>query len=74
MKRLFLLTGEGREKLDSDRLEIYYHHDPSGTSLQNIKHWLQMKSVESNLHIFNVFGKIFFISSFHKIYFAFKTL
>ena len=46
IKKENYFAGESlRGEFDSNRLEIYLKHDPSGTSFQNLNHWEQMKSI-----------------------------
>ncbi|XP_004632173.3 lipase member J [Octodon degus] len=39
---LFMMFGYDRENLNMSRLDIYFSHNPSGTSVQNMVHWSQL--------------------------------
>lgn len=43
---IFIICGKDVGELNNSRLSLYISHTPSGTSLKNMKHWVQM--VKSN--------------------------
>ena len=40
--------GKSKFGLDPKRQYIYFKRDQSGTSMQNIRHWVQIENIASN--------------------------
>ncbi|KAM5236460.1 lipase member J [Ctenodactylus gundi] len=39
---LFMIFGSDSKNLNTSRLDVYFSHNPAGTSVQNILHWSQL--------------------------------
>ncbi|XP_013370352.1 PREDICTED: lipase member J isoform X3 [Chinchilla lanigera] len=42
LRTLFMMFGYDPENLNMSRLDVYFSHNPSGTSVQNMVHWSQL--------------------------------
>nr|XP_045007328.1 lipase member J [Jaculus jaculus] len=42
LNSLFMLFGKDTKNINMSRLDVYFSHNPAGTSVQNIFHWLQL--------------------------------
>ncbi|KAM4851977.1 lipase member J isoform 2-T2 [Thomomys bottae] len=40
---LFMMFGHGSKNFNTSRLDVYFSHNPAGTSVQNILHWGQLQ-------------------------------
>ena len=66
---MFMLDGnEYSSNLNLSRISVYNAHDPSGTSLQNVKHWTQM--VDQNK---KKFGMRFYDNGYFGNYHKYKS-